>query len=148
MTLALYQRDWQTFLYFPPEKSKSKRSSSKGARVITDNSQVPGTSSSKSCNKKSTSSGSKSDKRKKPSTQTKRNSKKQKQTTENNDTDEIYLDDGICDVCMLNSRLEWFGCDLCTRWYHYVCLPHSVQTEVDFSIVTSSVWKCVNCLEE
>ena len=87
----------------------------------------------------------KAEKRRKTNTNA---SKKSVQDENDDEYIEVYLDDGICEVCMLNTRLEWVGCDLCTRWYHYECLPHSVQTEVDFSIVTGSDWKCARCDEE
>ena len=64
------------------------------------------------------------------------------------DTIEIYLDDGIYEVCMMNTPLNWVGCDECTRWYHYERLPHSVQTHVDLSFVTRLNWKCSKCDEE
>ena len=35
------------------------------------------------------------------------------------DTFEIHLDYGICEVCMMNTPLNWVGCDQCTHWYHY-----------------------------
>jgi len=62
----------------------------------------------------------------------------------------VVLDDteALCVVCMTNRSLTWVGCDACDAWFHYECIPHSEQVDVDFSLVTGTRWFCPNCREE
>lgn len=147
--IGLVPDDLADIFVMPPEKAKSKRSSINGARLITDsvsqsvvpNSPEPSTS---NINVVGCSSGINSNWNNKGKSSTRSKSQRQRKTRKenteklNSDVIEVHLDDGICEISMLNSRLEWVGCDICERWFHYVCLPHNVQTEVDFTIVTST----------
>lgn len=161
--VGLVPKDLEDIFVMPPEKSKSKRSSIRGARVITDTSSKDSTA--EDCQEPTTSTSnpvaddpipSTSDnqsKRKRKNSKTNKDksnkaTKKSSTLQQNTNFIEVHLDDGICEICMLNSRLEWVGCDNCDRWYHYVCLPHDVQTVVDFTIVTSTEWQCIHCSEQ
>ncbi|XP_033749226.1 tigger transposable element-derived protein 1-like [Pecten maximus] len=55
----------------------------------------------------------------------------------------------ICEICMTGSNsLTWFGCDECTRWIHYECLPHDHQIDLDLSLITGDPWLCNSCRSE
>ena len=137
-----------------PEKSTTtKRSTSKGARLITADTEQPSTSTvNKPDASKQTSKRAKPQKenasKKRKHTKRKTSHKSDLNLQNDDDTIEIYLDDGIFEVCMMNTPQNWVGCDECTRLYHYECLPHSVQTDVDLSFVTGLNWKCSRCDEE
>ncbi|KAK3090117.1 hypothetical protein FSP39_009312 [Pinctada imbricata] len=90
--------------------------------------------------------------------QEKKQTKKQKKTETAHET-EVHEEaeiadqsmDALCEVCM-SSGLSWYfwvGCDTCTRWFHYECLPSSVQTDVDISLVVpEKMFICNVCKAE
>ena len=69
------------------------------------------------------------------------------------ETPDTYILD-ICFKCKLSSVPEednmlniiWYGCDLCTRWWHRHCLPSDAQATADLSCMDDSVkFRCPAC---
>lgn len=40
---------------------------------------------------------------------------------------------------------EWYGCDICPKWWHKQCLPAVVLAKADLSCMDDSVFECPTC---